>query len=193
MNRLIILSDPRCPDGALNAIARAIEPTKKGVCQLSPLLHRCRGVSGMLDVLRSQPRIDILEIIGHGHDGLIRLGEDDLFKSDDRPDGGVGHADAPKMFEYLSETCQIRLLGCNTSMTGARGRMLLLKLAKLAGQHRIVFGTLSSVSARHFDSSGFKASQSLGLLFSSLAALDYAPPDYEHRQINIAQRWAKLH
>jgi len=134
----------------------------------------------------SGPRgISRLDILDHGAEGIQTLGDGLLFASDASPESeliGLGLARAIE--PYLAETAQIRLLGCNTG-EGKAGRLLLLKLARALGGHRIVFGTIDRVAEASFDRDGYAAVMEHQRLFSSIAALDAEAPGAMRRFENM--------
>jgi hypothetical protein len=118
------------------------------------------------------------------------MGRDILFRSDASPASQiVGHDIAAALGAYLHDTAQVRLLGCQTtsaergalSAPAFAGRLLLLKLARTLGNHRIVFGTIASIQRSDFSRFGFRRDREEMCLFGSLAALDGLPPSYQDR------------
>ena len=139
------------------------------------------------DLARFGP-IDVLDILDHGAGGAMMMGQETLFLFE----GGKltkGEQMARQLACWLSQTAQVRLLGCKTACeAGARsGRGLLLALAQLLGENRIVFGTIERVrSTKHFlQERGFVPEQHL--LYSSLAAIDHVAPSGHERLCAIDQ------
>jgi hypothetical protein len=194
MKKLIIIGSPKKADAALEAITQNVWPRANEQNPPHIIRHRCKGVIEAVDILTHYHQtIDVLDIVGHGHSGSIKIGDDHLFDYNENPNDYAGsHPRASEFFNSLADYGRLRLLGCSTSTLGERGRMMLLKVAQLAKETQLVFGTLASVEPQHFDSSGFKEKQGLGLLYSSLAALDNTPPNYEHRLVNIGKYWTRF-
>jgi hypothetical protein len=135
--------------------------------------------------LGARGRVTRLDVFDHGAEGMQMLGDDALFASDALPGSAlVGHELARQLEPYLTETAQLRLLGCNTG-EGKAGRMLLLKLARALGGSRIVFGTIDRVVAGDFDRQGYARVMEHQRLFSSIAALDAEAPEAMQRFENM--------
>lgn len=140
---------------------------------------------GALRRIAARNGITRLDILDHGAEGTQTLGNGTLFASDRSPSTELVGVDIAKQIApYLAETAQIRLLGCNTGERKA-GRMLLLKLARALGGHRIVFGTIDRVIEQDFDRNGYAQVMEHQRLFSSIAALDTEAPGAMQRFENM--------
>ncbi len=138
--------------------------------------QRPEELPGKLERLGARGRIARLDIFDHGAEGMQMLGAGALFASDAFPGTAlVGLELARQLAPYLDETAQVRLLGCSTA-EGKAGRLLLLKLARAFGGHRIVFGTIDRVIEADFDREGYARVLEHQRLFSSSAALDAEAP-----------------
>jgi len=157
-------------------------------------IERCEAPMELPDLVASVARrsgeLDVLDLYDHGDVGRIRMGSDILFRSDASPDTLlIGGDIAAALGPSLRETAHVRLLGCRTtaatgSVTSApalAGRLLLLKLARALGGHRVAFGTITSIQRSDFSRLGFRCELETMRLFSSLAALDQLPPSYQER------------
>jgi hypothetical protein len=185
--KLLVVGQPEGPDDKLDAVASR-------VCTGDTFhVRRCSTPAELCSVVRrvahQHGRIDILDLHDHGSSGSIRMGDDVLFRTNDEPSAPLANAEiARELTEYLTDTAQVRLLGCSTATfpeeqplsTGLAGRLLLLKLWMELGDQRTIFGTNDMVRENQFLASGFEADRSM--LFSASAALDFDPPDYPTRQ-----------
>lgn len=148
---------------------------------------RCRRpeeLPAKLERLGARRRITRLDVFDHGAEGMQMLGAGALFASDALPGTElVGIELARRIEPYLTETAQVRLLGCNTG-EGRAGRLLLLKLARALGG-RIVFGTIDRVAEDDFDRGGYARVMEHQRLFSSAAALDDEAPAAMRRFENM--------
>ncbi len=151
---------------------------------------RCRRPEELPDKLErlgARGRIAQLDIFDHGAEGMQMLGAGALFASDAVPGSElVGLPLAARLAPYLTETAQVRLLGCNTG-EGKAGRLLLLKLARALGERRIVFGTIDRVVEDDFDRAGYARVMEHQRLFSSVAALDAEAPGAMRRFENLRE------
>lgn len=149
---------------------------------------RCQQPAELPDRLArlgAQGRISRLDVFDHGAEGMQMLGGGALFASDAVPGSAlVGLELARQIAPQLADTAQIRLLGCNTG-EGRAGRLLLLKLARALGGHRIVFGTIDRVVEADFDGDGYARVMEHQRLFSSAAALDIEAPPAMRRFENM--------
>lgn len=160
-----------------------------------PSVARCDGLDDVLQAVRgaaAREPIDRLDLLDHGAEGIQSMGDAILFESDASPASPLGGRDlARQLAPYLSETAQVRLLGCNTA-EGPRGRLLLLKLARLLGGHRTVFGMIDRVVEADFDAEGYAPVMEHQRLFSSDAALEGEAPSamqrFEHMR-PLGPRW----
>jgi hypothetical protein len=151
---------------------------------------RCRQPADLPDRLErigARGRVEQLDIFDHGAEGMQMLGGGALFASDARPETELlGLPLAGRIAPYLTETAQVRLLGCNTA-EGKAGRLLLLKLARALGERRIVFGTIDRVIEDDFDRAGYARVMEHQRLFSSIAALDAEAPRAMRRFENLRE------
>jgi len=140
---------------------------------------------GELGRIAAKQRIAQLDFLDHGGEGMQTLGDGLLFASDAAPDSELIGIELARQIEpLLTETAQLRLLGCNTG-EGKAGRMLLLKLARALRGHRIVFGTIDRVGEADFDRDGYAEVMERQRLFSSIAALDAEAPGAMRRFENM--------
>lgn len=149
---------------------------------------RCRQPAELperLAGLGAAGQIARLDVFDHGAEGMQMLGGGALFASDAAPGSAlVGLELARRIAPHLADTAQVRLLGCNTA-EGRAGRLLLLKLARALGGHRIVFGTIDRVVEADFDRGGYAPVMEHQRLFSSAAALDIEAPAAMRRFENM--------
>jgi hypothetical protein len=149
---------------------------------------RCRQPAELparLAALAARGPIARLDIFDHGAEGMQMLGGDALFASDAHPGSAlIGLELARRIAPQLADTAQVRLLGCSTA-EGRAGRLLLLKLARALGGHRIVFGTIDRVVEADFDAGGYARVMEHQRLFSSAAALDIEAPAAMRRFENM--------
>ena len=159
------------------------------------VVRPCASVSDLIKIVEGVARvrkIDVLDILDHGAGGGIMLGDGLLFLL---KDGKLTGADtARQLASSLSETAQVRLLGCETALESqaGSGQALLLALAHVLGKNRIVFGTLGRVRpSKHFHpDKGFLLVQEL--LYSSLQAIDHPAPTMKDRHDAIIAHSALL-
>lgn len=201
MRVLIIGKPPR--NSAINAaLMNDVSNTVKGQ---GVHVHSCQNRAELLSVAQrlgeGAGKISMLDIFDHGRPGEQHLGDEILFESRADPCAPlIGENVARALVPHLSDTAQVRLLGCRTAeeekqrttrnvfnAEGDSGRMLLVKLALLLGGHRIVFGTIGPINLADFDAQGFLVSQERGCLFSSAAALDGAAPSVEDRVKHLGE------
>jgi Domain of unknown function (DUF4347) len=160
-----------------------------------PGVARCTGLDDFVTAVRraaAARRIERLDILDHGAEGIQSLGQTILFESDGSPDSPLLGAEIARMLPpYLSETAQVRLLGCNTA-EGPAGRMLLLKLARILGGHRTVFGMMDRVIEADFDADGYAPVMEHQRLFSSDAALEGEAPGAMQRFAHMRAARAAL-
>jgi hypothetical protein len=160
--------------------------------------RRCESPRDLISIVEGVYRlhgpIDILDLVDHGGPGRIHMGDALLFASDGDPSSELlGRDIAARLAPFLTETAHVRLLGCKTSVCAPgsphvkRTRLLLLKLARALGGHRVAFGTLSSVRQLHFSPYGFGRDREELMLFSSLAAMDAAAPSASDRGAQAQQ------
>jgi Domain of unknown function (DUF4347) len=148
--------------------------------------YQCRSTAQLMQILPGivtvQGKIHTLDIFFHGHPGGLFLGgtqpEHRLFESDATSNPLHGAKTAEVVAKLLCATAQVRILGCRTG-SGAKGRMLLVKLAHHLGERRVALGTIGDIFADHFDDAGVFCMPSL--LFSSLGAIDRSAPTIEER------------
>ena len=150
----------------------------------APAVARCNGLADFVAAIeraRTKRSIERLDILDHGAEGIQAMGDAILFASDASPESPLVGRDLARMIEpYLSATAQVRLLGCNTAQ-GTAGRLLLLKLARLLGGNRTVFGTIDRVVEADFDPDGYAPVMERQRLFSSDAALEGEAPEARQR------------
>lgn len=120
------------------------------------------------DYYHKQGCVDILDIYDHGNEGVQTLGDGALFRIDPKTGGfdREGFDIASAIAPFLSETAQVRLLGCRISK-GMKGKTLLSGVADALAGRRIVMGSLLGVDSRIFSSEGFYPSLERCLLVSS--------------------------
>ena len=139
-------------------------------------------VESLRRLTRKGRRIEVLDLLDHGAPGGMMMGNKILFLVRDRKleiGGAIAKAAAP----HLSETGHLRLLGCETALS-LQGQHLLLHLSAALGRNRVVSGTIDRVRGKYFKvDRGF--TQSEGLLYSSLAALDFAAPNSVQRSEHV--------
>ncbi|CAN5268904.1 hypothetical protein BH11MYX1_BH11MYX1_12320 [soil metagenome] len=157
-----------------------------------PQAVRCRSPRELIEVVDAavarRGLLDILDLFDHGTPGLQAMGDAVLFASDLDPDSDLENVEiARPLGRYLKPFGYVRLLGCRTALesTTRSGRLLLIKLARALGAHRVVFGTNDTIYQTAFDEEGFLTTQELRFLFSSLAAIDGPAPEIEARMASI--------
>jgi hypothetical protein len=160
-------------------------------------VRRCSNPQELIAAFEELPdgQLERVDILDHGGEGYINLGEWVLFRSDDNSHNALeGAGVAERMRPKLTSAAQLRLLGCNTGATAFKrpvGRHLVLKLAGLLnpaddlGSNRIAFVTIAEVRRDHFTPEGLDRQQELALLYSSYGALDCACPTHLRRSENI--------
>lgn len=186
-----ILAIGRRPDGA-SMDDFLMNDVDEVVSRLGELcVVRCDTPNDLLEVVRchgrGKGRVEQLDIFDHGAPGTQLLGDGVLFKSSESAcEPLIGATLAESLRPHLSEFAQVRLLGCLTATAaGQAGRQLLLKLARVLGGHRIVFGTIDNVDVGDFGRDGFNTEQEFDLLYSSLAARDFHPPTPPERTSHL--------
>ena len=195
-NRLLVIgrrlvASPHS-DSDMNEVSAAATPTD------SFHIERCDEPGHLPDLVESVARrfgeLDMLDLYDHGDVGQLRMGRDVLFRSDDSPGSELlGRDIAIALAPFLRDTAHVRLLGCKTaaitasvtSLPALSGRLLLLKLARALGGHRVAFGTIASIQRGDFSRFGFRREREEMRLFSSLAAVDHMPPSYDDRGRHI--------
>lgn len=157
-----------------------------------PHALRCRSPRDLVTIVdEAVARIgmlDVLDLFDHGTQGVQAMGDDVLFASDYDPDSDLTNLEIARALDRsLKPFAYVRLLGCKTALeSGVRsGRMLLIKLARVLGRHRVVFGTNDTIYHTAFDADGFVTTQELRFLYSSLAAIDAPAPENDARMANI--------
>ena len=144
-------------------------------------------------VAQQHGRIDVLDLYDHASPGRQRMGAEDWVRTDDDRNSTLfGEHLVLGLRDSLSDTAQVRLLGCSTSARAAgvgsmAGRLLLFKIASLLGGRRVVLGTIKPLLATDFDIMGLRRAIERDLLFSSLAALDGMPPTSDERGEHIRE------
>ena len=184
----LLVGGRRLPGSALSCVdADAVEAM--AVTSAAYIVARCDDPRDLVGIVAATAKvhgpIDILDLFDHGAPGRVRMGSALLFASDAEPASELlGRDIASSLAPFLTETAQVRLLGCDTAVLGEPGskdglasRLLLLKLARALGGHRVVFGTITGLGRLHFGPRGFGRDREEVMLFSSLAAVDIAPPD----------------
>lgn len=161
----------------IEAVSRRLQPNRTYV-------RRCLTVEDFIDAVKTigaRRFVERLDILDHGAEGVQAMGDGVLWRSDAAPESRlVGEELAHEIRPYLSETAQVRLLGCNTAV-GKAGRLLLLKLARALGPHRTVYGMIDRVIEDDFDSEGYAPAIERQGLFSSSAALEGVAPSARQR------------
>jgi Domain of unknown function (DUF4347) len=161
----------------------------------APAVMRCDGLEDFVLAIKHigmWGSIERLDILDHGAEGVQSMGNAILFQSDASPESPlVGFEVAREIKPYLRDTAQVRLLGCNTA-EGKAGRLLLLKLAKVLGGNRTVFGTIDRVIEDDFDQDGYATVMEHQRLFSSNAALEGEAPSAMQRFENMREARAAL-
>ncbi|MEZ4399029.1 MAG: DUF4347 domain-containing protein [Kofleriaceae bacterium] len=134
--------------------------------------------------------IDVLDIFDHGAAGTMWLGDGILFQSNADPASPlVGAAHAQAIARCLAPCAQVRLLGCDVAAqpigapvaAAEAGRLLLVKLARVLGRHRVVLGTIRDIGPALWTPDGLHPDAADDTFFSSLAALDGVPPSLAAR------------
>lgn len=165
----------------IDAVARRLQPNHTFV-------RRCAGAEDFADAVKhagARRLVDRLDILDHGAEGIQAMGDAVLWKSDAAPESAlVGRELALDIKPYLSETAQIRLLGCSTAK-GRAGRLLLLKLGRVLGPYRTVFGMIDRVVEDDFDAEGYAPALEHQRIFSSSAALEGEAPSSKQRLENL--------
>jgi hypothetical protein len=156
-----------------------IESVAANMLSRRTLSVRCDSPHDLVDIVRDAAAdrpIDRLDLFDHGRAGAQALGEGILFQSDADPNTELMGADIARQIKpYMSETAQVRLLGCRTA-EATKGRLLLIKLARILEGHRVVFGVIDQVTQYDFDPDGYRPVMEQQRLFSSYAALDGIAP-----------------
>ncbi len=164
----------------------------EAVAEKVPQAVRCSSPQDLVavvdDAVTRSGLLDVLDLFDHGTAGLQAMGDGVLWASDFDPDSELANEQIARALDrYLSPFAYVRLLGCRTALDGGMrsGRMLLIKLARALGQHRVVFGTNDSIFQSAFDEQGFRNDQEMRSLYSSLAAIDGPAPDIDTRMARI--------
>lgn len=148
------------------------------------IVRRCLVASELeptLSAIAAGGLIDVLDIYDHASAGSQMLGDEVLFQSDSNVTTPLIGAEIARLLcAHLTEFARVRLLGC-FSAKGPKGRLLLFKLARILGQHRVVFGTNGGVDQHDFDENGFMLLRDVSYLFDSLAAIDGEAPKHNVR------------
>lgn len=191
MLHLIVVGKP----GELNndLIAKQIEAhPNDGV-----VMRRCDSVGALLALVRGvraeheEAPIDVLDIVDHAAPGKQELGNGVLFEATRTPGAVQGEDLASQLGVNLTNTGQMRLLGCSTgSSAGERGQLakkLMFRLALALGERRVVLGTLRPTTAADFQTGILLPRLEETILFSSHTAPDVElPPTAETRQADVA-------
>jgi hypothetical protein len=192
VSRHLLAIGRRVPGSTMNDFI--MDAVDERVSRLGELLTaRCDSPTDLLRFVefhgQGRNLIDRLDIFDHGGPGHQWLGNETLFRSSsNRCDELEGLPLATLLKPHLSECAQVRLLGCLTATAaGVEGRMLLVKLSRALGGHRVVFGTIDNVDEADFGANGFEPFQESGLLYSSFAALDYQPPTAAERTMHLGE------
>jgi hypothetical protein len=145
----------------------------------------CRSVDRLIEIVETLFNelgpIDLLEIVGHGAEGLQKIGDEVLFAAD-RTHLTTGDATVDRLRGCLAANGRLRLLGCMTGC-GETGRMMLGALGLRFGIEQTVYGTIERVNPSDFETGEF--SQVQELLFSSESAVDHTAPDATSRTRNL--------
>lgn len=183
----------RRPDGTELGDSDQDEVSARAIQTGAFQVRRCDAPRDLVETCEAiavhHGKISVLDIYDHGNVGRIRLGSDVLFASDDSPHTElVGRSIATSLSPFLEDTAQVRLLGCLTAgpdTTALAGRLLLIKLARALGGRRITFGTIITLERGDFSRYGLRRELEDLRLFSSLAAIDGAPPTIDDRAKNL--------
>ncbi|HWU87406.1 MAG TPA: hypothetical protein VN253_09025 [Kofleriaceae bacterium] len=173
----------------MDLVERKAEPTP------SFIVRRCDSPRELPIIVESvaqqHGRIDVLDLYDHAGPGRQIMGSADWVRTDgDRNSRLFGDHLVLGLRDSLSDTAQVRLLGCSVAAAGSgsvAGRLLLFKIASLLGGRRVVFGTIKPLRASDFDIGGLSRAVEMDLLFSSLAAIDGAPPSTIDRDRHILE------
>jgi hypothetical protein len=181
-------------DQFMDVVASSIRETASFV------MARATRAASLLDIVAFAAKhtpIEVLDVFDHGTHGYQWLGDGPVFGFTAK-DGLIGGDTAAGLAPYLADTAHVRLLGCGIADDDPRtttideGRVMLYRLGELLGGRRTMFGTVRAVVPAAFDAagSGFLREMETDFLFSSRAALDRSPPDWEERKDNIkAMNW----
>lgn len=117
--RLTVVSDQGDGDAFLGIVWEHLKnPTTAATYR-----ERCKNPHDLIRAVTAHYKagqaIDVLDIVGHGRRGLIRLGTDVLFSSTNDPNGlTIAHRDIlPALNKCLAPNAQLRLLGCSVAHT----------------------------------------------------------------------------
>lgn len=191
----MLLVAGRRPDNAvpndidMDAVAVQIQESS------SLVVRRCETPGQLPSIVEAVAQqlgpIDVLDLYDHGSPGRQLLGNQDWVGSDeDRNQDLFGRSTVLGLRDHLRDTAHIRLLGCGTAggvSSSRAGRLLLVKMARLLGGRRIVFGTIRAIRASDFGPTGFRRVLETDYLFSSLAAIDGAPPTTSEREQHLLE------
>jgi len=190
--KLLVIGERTPRDAIIEQVARKVSGST------TTHIRRCRSPELLVDIVRSVRHshgpIDSLDLYDHGTRGAIVMGAAALFGSDSDPTTPLtGAAIAAELAPLLSELAHLRLLGCDTAILEFNdpegGRMMLLKLARLLGPRRSVFGTIVGIGAGCFDRDGFNDERVVELLCSAYTAIDFTLPTYNQRQLALNDYW----
>ena len=116
---LTVVSDQKDNDPFLGIVWQRIQrPTTAETYS-----ERCNSAYDLIRAVNAHYKagqaIDVLDIVGHGRRGRIRLGTDVLFSSTNDPNGlTIAHRDIlPALNKCLAPNAQLRLLGCSVAHT----------------------------------------------------------------------------
>jgi len=173
------------PTSLMNEVAHKV--TDSDACRV----RRCYAPSSLASVVAEVAArygaIDRLDLYDHGSAGYLRMGDDQLFRSDDSATSPLlGAAVAAALRPYLAPAAVVRLLGCDTAV-GPTGRMMLVKLARALGEQRTAVGTIDTTDATDFGTTGFKSSHEAISLFASTAAVDGIAPTPDERRAHLLE------
>lgn len=176
-----------------HAVSDPMTETIAGIVTQAPMV-RCDSPQGLVALAAQAVKdqgglLDRLDLFDHGREGRLRMGDPVLF---DYPAGGgavTGTDVAQQLKPYLSDTAQVRLLGCNTG-GGEQGRQLLLQLGEIFGAQRVVYGGLAYLYEIGFDANGFLDVLTCPYLYSSKEARSGPAPASSDDRVTECQKRA---
>lgn len=182
MRHLLVIGRPLpvLPNADTEVVAKKITSPRV-------IVRRCEDPATLPQIVADVAQgglIDMLDLFDHSNKGVQSMGGKVLFQTDDKPTSPLVGADiAIALRPYLAENAQIRMLGCLSGIN-PEGRLLLFKLRRVFGQHRIVIGTIDGCDANDFDENGFRLDGEVANFFDSYAAIDHEAPDKPTRLTN---------
>ncbi len=148
---------------------------------------RCQTAAELVQVVASTlaaaERIATLDLYDHGAPGIQNMGgQTKEFRLFDFR--GTGFEIAEQLAPYLTETGNLRLLGCDTA-NDENGRTLLRGLRERLGGERVVWGTIRHIRCPAFNEGGFDPLYA-EFLASSDQVADQVAPSWKSRIARIA-------